>query len=137
MTKGKKTYRLVESEEIYLTYNLLLNKKWVSFPLTQEARDKVKALTANINNPHFDREIYPTIEEKVVAYLLFIIKDRPFIDGNKRTACLVFEIACDINNIKPRFDQFTLDELAVYIEQEKNMDHQEMIKLISKILFKQ
>ena len=78
-------------------YELLLNRNLVSFPLTAETRNKVDSLVSNINSSYFDKEIYETTEEKAVAFLYFIIKDHPFIDGNKRTACLVFQVFCDIN----------------------------------------
>jgi small subunit ribosomal protein S1 len=90
-------------------YELLLNRNLVSFPLTAETRNKVDSLVSNINSSYFDEEIYETTEEKAVAFLYFIIKDHPFIDGNKRTACLVFQVFCDINFIIPNFKNFTLE----------------------------
>ena len=70
-----------------------------------------------------------------MAYLYFLIKDHPFTDGNKRTASLVFEVVCDINDLNPNFKEFTLDQLAVFIEKVKEDNHQEVIKAISSILF--
>src|SRR5271155_2334370 len=90
MMKEKKIYQPVTSKNICRAYELLQSKNLVSFPITEEAKRKVEAIVGNINNPHFKVEIYETIEEKAVAYLYFLIKDHPFTDGNKRTACLVF-----------------------------------------------
>jgi prophage maintenance system killer protein len=116
-------------------YELLLNRNLVSFPLTAETRNKVDSLVSNINSSYFDEEIYETTEEKAVAFLYFIIKDHPFIDGNKRTACLVFQVFCDINFIIPNFRNFTLDQLAVFIEKTQERDHQLLIKTIANLLF--
>ncbi len=33
----------------------------------------------------YGEEIYPTVLEKASAYIFFIIKNHPFMDGNKRT----------------------------------------------------
>ena len=92
MMKGKKTYQPITSKSICHAYELLLDKEFISFPLTNEAINKVDGIVANINNSYFGTEIYNSTEEKVVAYLYFLIKGHPFTDGNKRTACLVFQV---------------------------------------------
>lgn len=135
MMKEKKTYKPITSENICLAYELLQSKNLVSFPITIDGEKKVEAVVANINNSYFGREIYKTASEKAVAYLYFLIKDHPFTDGNKRTACLVFEVVCDINNLTPNFKNFTLDQLAVFIEKIKDDSHQSIIETITEILF--
>lgn len=136
MTQEKKTYQPITSENIFRAYELLLDKGLVSFALTEDGRGKVEAIVANINNSYFGKEIYRAIKEKAVAYLYFLIKDHPFTDGNKRTACLIFEVVCDINDISPNFNNFKLDQLAVFIETIQDDDHQEIIRAISNLLFK-
>lgn len=71
----------------------------------------------------------------MIAYLYFLIKDHPFTDGNKRTASLVFLTLCDINALFPRYGDFSLDELAVFIEKAKEVDHQKVIKELAKSIF--
>src|SRR3989344_2316038 len=135
MTKVKRTYQPITSKNIYQAYELLLDRKLISFPLTQEGRAKIEAIVANINNSYFGTEIYKTIQEKSVAYLYFLIKDHPFTDGNKRTACLVFKIFCFFNNLEPNFDNFKLDELAVFVERAKEDNHQKVIAVIEDFIF--
>ena len=135
MMKEKKIYQPITSESICQAYELLQSKNLISFSLTDEGRNKVEAIVANINNIYFGKEIYVTAGEKAVAYLYFLIKDHPFTDGNKRTASLVFEVICDINNLSPNFKKFTLDQLAVFIEKVKEDNHQGVIKAISSLLF--
>ena len=36
------------------------------------------------------KELYPSIEEKAAHLLYFVIKDHPFIDGNKRIGAFLF-----------------------------------------------
>jgi|SRR3989344_2646158 len=135
MTKVKKTYRQITSKEICQTYELLLDENLVSFPLSEGGKSNVEAIVANINNSYFGTEIYKTIQEKSVAYLYFLIKDHPFTDGNKRTACLVFKIFCFFNNLEPNFDDFKLDELAVFVERVKEDNHQKVIAVIADFIF--
>ena len=96
---------------------------------------KIEAIVANISNTYFGNEIYSTSEEKAVAFLYFLIKDHPFTDGNKRTASLIFEVVCDINNLTPNFKDFTLDQLAVFIEKIRDDEHQVIIKTIAELIF--
>lgn len=135
MMQEKKTYLPITSENICHAYALLHREGLVSFPLTEDGKKKVAAIVANINGPYFGHEIYNTPEEKAVAFLYFLIKDHPFIDGNKRTACLVFEVLCDINKLAPRFNEFSLDALAVFIEGIRDPNHHGAIKNITDILF--
>ncbi len=135
MTQEKKTFQLMGSKEILLVYTLLLSRGIVSFPVTPETGNKIDAIVHNVCDSHFNTEIYRSIEEKAVAYLYFLIKNHPFVDGNKRTAVLVFEVFCELNDIKPQYEGFTLDELAVYMEQQSTKDHQKLIKIIAMWLF--
>src|SRR3989338_3340267 len=136
MTSAKKTFQPVTLSGVCLIYELLHKNGFVSFPLTGGGKQKVDALVANINGSYFGVTPYETAELRAVAYLYFLIKDHPFTDGNKRTASLVFEVACDINDLRPNFKDFTLDQLAVFIEKIKDDNHQEIIRTISDLLFK-
>lgn len=65
----------------------------------------IKLLESAINAPQiylFEAEMYQSIYEKSLIYLYHIIKNHPFIDGNKRTAyatvCIFFKINdCEMN----------------------------------------
>lgn len=94
MMLAKKTFQPVQSGNVCEIYNILYEQKLVSFPLTKDAQNKVDALVTNLLGTYFGNELYPSAEEKAIAYLYFIIKDHPFTDGNKRTATVVFEVVC-------------------------------------------
>ena len=135
MMQAKKTFQQIESKAICEIYNLLKEQGYISFELMEESIKKIEALAASINSLHFGKDIYPTPEEKCVAYLYFIIKNHPFIDGNKRTAALTFAVVCDLNNLKPNYKDTTLDEIVVFIEQSKTDNHQEFIKSLARFIF--
>ncbi len=117
-----------------LVYEVLVKNKEVPFHLYKEAIHKVESLVSSINSAYFGNEIYKTAEEKAVAYFYFIIKNHPFIDGNKRTATLVFYTLCEINGLK-RNPEIDLDAVAIFIEKSKEQEYQSFIGTLSKILF--
>jgi prophage maintenance system killer protein len=137
-TPERKTFQPVPPKSVCHAYELLRKEDLVSFPLTREAERTAETIVANIIGSHFGVDNYSSFEEKAVAYLYFLIKDHPFTDGNKRTACLVFSMVCEVNNLIPKFgnDNPSLDELAVFIEKIQEQDHQFVIKLIAGLLFK-
>ena len=135
MTKEKRIFQPLKSKGVCLIYELLHKKGLVSFPAGSSCSAKVEALVENIENTHFGVDIYPSIEEKAVAYLYLIIKDHAFTDGNKRTACLAFETLCELNCIKPTYGDFALDSLAVFIEETEEKDNQKVIREITDLLF--
>jgi prophage maintenance system killer protein len=56
-------------------------------------REKDQSLHASIKNilQTFDgREVYPSLEEKAAHLLYFLIKNHPFVDGNKRIGAALF-----------------------------------------------
>jgi prophage maintenance system killer protein len=106
----------------------------VSFPLNGECCSKVDTIVVNINATYFGVEKYFSIEEKAVAYFYFLIKDHPFVDGNKRTAVLTFGVVCNLNQLEINKD-ISLDSMAVFLEKVQEQDHHKVIKSVAKILF--
>ena len=135
MMKEKNTFQPLNLKHVCLIYELLLERKLVSFPLTQEGENKIQSLVSSITSIYFGQEIYKTAEEKAVAYLYFLIKDHPFTDGNKRTACLTFETVCKLNGLQADYKDYSLDVVAIFIEKIQEPDHQMVIKIISDMLF--
>lgn len=108
----------------------------VSFPPNRESLDKIDAIVNNVTNSSFGVSHYPSIEQKVVAYFYFLIKDHPFIDGNKRTATLVFSVLCIKNGLHQHLENYQLDSLAVFIEQIPPEDYKLAIKIIANTVLK-
>ena len=55
-----------------------------------ERGDGLGALLGNIEQTFDGVPLYPSVEERAAALLYFVIKDHPFIDGNKRIGSLLF-----------------------------------------------
>jgi death-on-curing family protein len=135
MIPEKRPFQPPTSSDVCAIYELLYSNGLVSFPITEEAAHKIEAIVANINNTYFDVVRYATAEEKAAAYLFFLIKGHPFTDGNKRTAVLFFSVFCSFNDLVPDQSKFSLDELAVYIEQLKEEKPEQSVRVIAAVLF--
>ncbi|QQS20497.1 MAG: Fic family protein [Candidatus Moraniibacteriota bacterium] len=107
----------------------------MSFPLVPRIEKRVEAIVESINSCYFGHELYASSAEKTLAYLYFLIKDHPFTDGNKRTACLVFSILSQMNALHMRSCDVALDELAVFLERDRGKNHREMIHKTALLLF--
>lgn len=80
------------------------------------------------------QDLYPTIFSKAAAFVRSIIKDHPFLDGNKRTAITGAQIMLELNNcefVGKRKETYNLllaianenlsvDEIAAWLEKRTN-----------------
>jgi death-on-curing family protein len=99
--KGKSKYRLRYKEARNVIQKIkteMIAKKEASMLFGQEAGDKFKAILGNIYQTFDKKELYSSLEEKAVHLLYFVIKDHPFVDGNKRIASFLFIYFLDRNN---------------------------------------
>jgi death-on-curing protein len=63
----------------------------------------------------FDVERFPTLIEKAAAYCFFVVRNHPFLDGNKRTGFVAALHFLRINNVKVRFDEDEMYDVIVGI----------------------
>ncbi|MBA7509466.1 hypothetical protein ES705_01417 [subsurface metagenome] len=61
------------------------------------------------------KNLYPTLEEKAARQAYGIIRNHPFLDGNKRTGLFVMLVFLELNDIKLHFSQPELVELGIGI----------------------
>ncbi|KKQ50634.1 MAG: RhuM, partial [Parcubacteria group bacterium GW2011_GWD2_38_11] len=47
-------------------------------------------IVGNVFQAFGGKDLYPTIEEKAVHLLYFVVKNHPFVDGNKRSGAFSF-----------------------------------------------
>lgn len=62
----------------------------------RENGGRFKAVLGAITQTFDGKALYPSLEEKAAHFLYFIIKDHPFIDGNKRIASFLFVYYLDM-----------------------------------------
>jgi len=75
------------------------------------------------------KDFYPAIEEKAARQAYGIIRNHPFIDGNKRTGLFVMLVFLELNSVKLYFSQSELVELGIGIAEGK-IDSEQITKWI-------
>jgi prophage maintenance system killer protein len=118
-----------------------LRKALRAHQLFGQERDKgLETALLTIFQTFSGKELYSSIEEKAAHLFYFIIKDHPFIDGNKRIGSFMFIRFLDINKLLYLADgtllisEDTLVALALLVAQSDPKDKDLMIKLILNLI---
>jgi len=123
------------SKALCRAYEELFNRGQVSFPLRDTQRDCIDSVVKTVNANYFGVKRFRTPQERAVAYLCYLIKNHPVIDGNKRLAILWFEVYCEVEELNPDPSPYGYDELAVGIER-ADMPMHDLLEAVKSILFK-
>jgi prophage maintenance system killer protein len=76
----------------------LQGKFGISNLFGREKDDGLKGSLGSIMQTFDGRELYPSIEEKAANLLYFLVKNHPFVDGNKRIGASLFLWFLEKNN---------------------------------------
>ena len=117
----------------------LLNKKEASALFGQERqKESIGGIVGDIFQTFGGADLYPTLEEKAAHLLYFVVKNHPYIDGNKRSGAFAFiwflrkaEIL-DTARMTPE----ALTALTLLIAESNPKDKARMINLILLLLEK-
>jgi death-on-curing family protein len=127
------------SDNLEVLKNELISKKEASDLFARESKeDNLSGIIGNIMQSFGGKNLYGTIEEKAANLLYLIIKNHPFIDGNKRSAAYAFiwflnqAKILNINKITPP----ALTALTILIAESNPREKEKMINLILTILGK-
>ncbi len=143
--KGKYSKKKVEitATELQDTlFNLkeeLKNKKQATEIFGQERnKDAVSGIVGSVFQSLGGEDVYPSTEEKSAHLLYFIIKNHPFIDGNKRSAAFSFIwFLRKAGILRVTLTPETLTALTILIAESNPRDKDKMIKLVLLILGKE
>lgn len=86
------------------------------------------------------KELYPSLEEKAAHLLYLIIKDHPFVDGNKRIASFLFVYYLDRNDFlyrhtgEKKINDNALTALSLLIAISHVSDKETLIKITTNII---
>lgn len=120
--------------------NKLIAIKEAGEMFAQENGNKFRAILGNIYQTFDNKELYLSVEEKAAHLLYFVIKDHPFVDGNKRSASLLFVYFLDRNNClylntgEKRISDNALATLALLIAISDPSEKSKIIKMITNLL---
>ena len=102
--------------------------------------DSFNAILGNIIQSFDGRYLYPSIEEQAAHLLYFIVKNHPFIDGNKRIGALIFIWFLQRNkhllkrNGEAKINDNALVAITLLVAQSKPNQKKVMIDLIINLI---
>jgi prophage maintenance system killer protein len=118
----------------------LIAKKEATELFAKERQDALEALLGNLEQTVFGKPAYPSLESKAAHLLYFVIKNHPFIDGNKRSAAFLFIDFLNRNkklfnkNNQPIINYIGLAALTLLVAESNPKNKDVMIKLIMTML---
>ncbi|MFA5405200.1 MAG: virulence protein RhuM/Fic/DOC family protein [Ignavibacteria bacterium] len=138
---GREKYKLSLSDAIYLVDSLRL--KFGTSELFGKIRGTSFESSINTIYQSFNKKkLYPSIEEKAANLLYFLIKNHPFVDGNKRIAASIFIWYLAKNNLlyKPdgtkRIADNALVALCLLIAESKPSDRKIIVEVVVNLINK-
>jgi prophage maintenance system killer protein len=118
----------------------LRSKKEASDLFGQERGPAFQGIIGNLYQTFGGKEVYPSLEEKAAHLLYFIIKDHPFIDGNKRVGSFLFILFLVKNNYllnkkgERKINDNALVALALLIAESDPREKDVIIALVTNLL---
>ena len=102
----------------------------------EKTKHSVEGIVGNVMQSFGGKPIYPTIEEKAAHLLYFMVKNHPFVDGNKRSGAFAFvwflrkTSVAGAKNINPA----ALTVLTLLIAESDPKKKDQMIALVTTLL---
>jgi len=118
----------------------LLRQKLASDLFGAENSTKLQGLIGAINQTFDGKYLYPSIEEKAANLLYFVIKDHPFVDGNKRIGSTLFIYFLNKNrylfkkNGEVKINDRALVALALLVAVSDPKEKETIVKLIINLI---
>ncbi len=97
--------------------------------------DGLASIVGNLSQTWGGHPVYPNVESRAAHLLYFVIKNHPFLDGNKRIGSFLFVHYLNKNN-RPLIDEFGLVALALLIA-ESDPKHKDIVVRLTISLMKE
>lgn len=116
----------------------ITSQKLATAILTQHRnKDAIEGIIGNVMQTAFGKDVYHTVEEKAAHLLYFMVKNHPFIDGNKRSgACSFIWFLRKIGVFRASLTPEALTALTLLIATSKSSDKDKMVGLVLLLLKK-
>ena len=103
---------------------------------TERQRDSVQGIVGNVMQTFGGKSLYETTEEKAAHLLYFMVKNHPFIDGNKRSGAFTFIWFLRKTRVKGfrNINPATLTALTLLIAESNPKNKDQMVALITQML---
>ncbi len=137
--KGKKAkFKLTCQKTLEIIQEIRKDQKGELFG--KQSGNKLESIISSLYQTFNSKELYSIIEAKAAHLLYLIIKDHPFVDGNKRIASFLFVYFLDSNNYlyrqtgERKINDNALTALALLIAESKPKEKDQLISLVAQIL---
>lgn len=96
--------------------------------------DGLAAILGNIEQTMFGDPLYKTREERAAHLLYFVIKNHPFLDGNKRSGAFLFLLYLRQEGMRLTLDENGLTALTLLIAESNPKAKDLMVRLVMNLL---
>lgn len=105
----------------------------------EQAKGSIEGIVGNVMQSFDNKDLYPSVEEKAAHLLYFIVKNHPFIDGNKRSGAYAFIWFLQQAKIldTSRMTPPALTALTLLIAKSDPKDKEKMVGLVCSMLTKE
>ena len=145
LPKGKLTKKIVKltADEITDTLTQLKQSLLEGGQVTdifgrERSAGSVSGIVGNVMQSFGGKELYPTAEEKAAHLLYFMVKNHPFVDGNKRSGAFSFiwflRQAGILNTVK--LTSSALTALTIMVAESRTEHKEKVVKLILNLISK-
>ena len=121
-------------KEILVFKIVLLQKKEASDIFGQEKDNGLLGLLEAIKQTFDNQALYSSIEEKAAHLLYFIVKDHPFVDGNKRIGSYLMMLYLAKNSLASQINASSLVTLTLLVAESSPSTKALMINLIINLI---
>ncbi|NQU84123.1 MAG: virulence protein RhuM/Fic/DOC family protein [Parcubacteria group bacterium] len=139
-TKQKIALTAEKLTQVLFEFKSVLMEKREATELFGKERQNnaVDGIVGNVMQSFGGKNLYPTVEEKAAHLLYFVVKNHPFVDGNKRSGAYAFvwflrqAKILDVAKITPP----ALTALTILVAESNPKDKEKTIRLILTLLAK-
>ena len=116
---------------------LLMRKHATDIFGQERSEDAVHGIVGNVFQSFGSQDLYPTVEEKASHLLYFLVKNHPFVDGNKRSGAFAFIwFLRKAGLLRASLTPEALTALTLLVAESKPKDKEKMIGLMLLLLQK-
>jgi death-on-curing family protein len=105
---------------------------------SERSKGTVTGIVGNVMQTFASKALYPTIEEKAAHLLYFMVKNHPFVDGNKRSGAYAFIWFLNQAGIldRKKITSPALTAITLFIAESDPKNKERMIRLVLQLLKK-
>lgn len=105
---------------------------------SERSKGNVSGIVGNVMQTFAGKPLYPTIEEKAAHLLYFMVKNHPFVDGNKRSGAYAFIWFLNQAGIldRKKITPPALTAITLFIAESDPKNKERMIRLVLQLLKK-